>query len=265
MPTAENGQVRLHYETSGIASGEVLVFSNSLGSSLQMWDKVLPRFESIYRVVRYDTRGHGGSSVPPGPYTIEQLGHDLLFLLDHLGIGRVNFCGLSLGGMLGMWVGIHAPQRVHRLVLANTGAHILTPEIWDQRIATVQESGMAPLATASLERWFTPSYRSEHPADMETIRNMIAATDPAGYMACCGVLRNTDLRADMGAIAVPVLVITGTHDPATPPSNGRALHAAVLNSKYVELDASHLSAWERADEFADAAVGFLSGEMPGNG
>jgi 3-oxoadipate enol-lactonase len=265
MPIVENGQVRLYYETTGVASREVLVLSNSLGSNLHMWDKVFPLLESTYEVVRYDSRGHGRSSVPPGPYSINQLGRDLLFLLDHLGIERVNLCGLSLGGMVAMWMGIYAPQRVHRMVLANTGARILTPEMWDQRIATVHESGMAQLAAATLERWFTPSYRNEQAADMETIRNMIAATDPAGYIACCGALRDTDLRDDIGAITVPALVITGTRDPATPPSNGRALHAAVPNAKYVELDASHLSAWERADEFADAVIAFLGGENPGNG
>ena len=265
MPIAENEQVRLHYETSGLSAGEVLVLSNSVGSNLHMWDKVLPRLESAFRVVRYDTRGHGRSSTPPGPYTINRLGYDLLFLLDHLGIGRANVCGLSMGGMVAMWLGIYAPQRLRRLILANTGAHIGTPEIWAQRIATVQNSGMAALAGVMLERWFTPSFRDNHPADMETIRNMVAATDPDGYIACCGAIRDTDLRSDISAIAAPALVITGTHDPATPPSNGCAIHAVIRNSKYVELDASHLSAWERAEEFADAAIAFLATEERSDG
>jgi len=265
MPTVENGGVRLHYETSGIASGQVLALSNSLGSSLHMWDRVLPQLESRYRVLRYDTRGHGRSSVPPGPYTIDQLGHDLLALLDHLGIDRANLCGLSLGGMVAMWMGIHAPHRLNRLILANTGACILTAEMWDQRIAVVQDSGMTSLAAASLERWFTSTYRNAHPAEMETIRSMIAATDPDGYIGCCKVLRDTDLRADIHAIAAPALVITGTHDPATPVSDGRAIHAALPHSTCIELDSSHLSAWERGEEFADCAIAFLGTEVPGNG
>jgi len=265
MPVAENGQVRLHYETSGLAAGEVLVLSNSLGSNLHMWDKVLPRLESAFRIVRYDTRGHGSSSTPPGPYTINRLGYDLLFLLDHLGIGRANVCGLSLGGMVAMWLAMYAPQRLRRVILANTGARIGTPDMWDQRIAMAQNSGMATLAGVMLERWFTPPFRNQHPADMETIRSMVAATDPDGYIACCEVIRDTDLRSDIGEIAAPALVITGTHDPATPASDGRAIYAAVRNSKYVELDASHLSAWERAEEFADAAIAFLGGEKPVNG
>src|SRR5947207_1047028 len=167
MPKVESGDVRLRYELSGKPDGEILVFSNSLGSNLHMWDKVFPCFEESYRVLRYDTRGHGESSVPPGPYTIAQLGSDLLFLLDQLGIERVNLCGLSLGGMVAMWMGIHAPRRVGRLILANTGARIGTPQMWDERLAAVQQSGMASLALTGLQRWFTPAYREKHPQDME--------------------------------------------------------------------------------------------------
>lgn len=265
MPSADNGPVRLHYEMSGTGSGEVLVLSNSLGSNLHMWDRVLPRFENSYTIVRYDQRGHGDSSVPPGPYTIEQLGADLLFLLDHLAIQRIHLCGLSLGGMVGMWMGIHAPQRIRRLILANTGARILTPDTWDQRIAFVRQSGMSALAAATPERWFTPRYRDEHPAEMDTIRSMISATATDGYIGCCGVLRETDLRAAIPAITAPVLVVSGTHDPATPPSDGRAIHAAIPGSRYIELGASHLSAWERAQEFADAVIAFLNAEERSHG
>ncbi|HEY3628189.1 MAG TPA: 3-oxoadipate enol-lactonase [Terracidiphilus sp.] len=260
MPVADNGSVRIHYQTGGIAGRDVLVLSNSLGSNLHMWDKVLPRLESTCQIVRYDTRGHGLSSVPSGPYTLDQMGSDLLFLLDLLGLQRVNLCGLSLGGMVGMWMGLHAPQRIRRLIFANTGARILTPELWDQRIETVHNIGMASLATATLERWFTPHYRKQHPEEMQTISRMIAQTHLDGYTGCCGVLRDTDLRADIHAITAPALVISGTHDPATPPSDGRALCAAVSHSRYVELDASHLSAWECAKEFADAAIAFLGTE-----
>jgi len=260
MPKVESGDVRLRYELSGKPDGEILVFSNSLGSNLHMWDKVFPCFEESYRVLRYDTRGHGESSVPPGPYTIAQLGSDLLFLLDQLGIERVNLCGLSLGGMVAMWMGIHAPRRVGRLILANTGARIGTPQMWDERLAAVQQSGMASLALTGLQRWFTPAYREKHPQEMEMIRSMIAATDAQGYAWCCGVLRDSDLSGEIGAIEAPCLVITGSHDLATPPSDGRALHSALRNSSYVELDASHLSAWERAEEFANTVLPFLDTE-----
>ena len=265
MPKAENGDVRLYYELSGKPEGETLVFSNSLGSNLHMWDNVLPWFEKSYRVLRYDIRGHGESSVPPGPYTIAQLGGDVLHLIDRLGLDRVSVCGLSLGGMVAMWLGTHAPQRVRRLVLANTGARIGTPQMWDERVATVQSSGMASLATTGLQRWFTPGYREHHPSEMEIIRSMIAATDAHGYAACCGVLRDTNLRHEVRAIEAPCLVITGKYDPATPPSDGLALHSSLRHSSYVELDASHLSAWERAQEFADVVLAFLDTQESNDG
>lgn len=260
MPTADNGAVRIYYELSGVSQGEVLMLGNSLGSNLHMWNKVAPMFEAGHRVLRYDMRGHGGSSVPPDPFTIRDLGGDVLFLLEHLGIDRVHFCGLSLGGLVAMWIGIHAPERVGRMVLANTAAHIGTREMWEQRIAAIETSGMAPLAMATLDRWFTPRYRNQHPQEMDAIREMIAATHPKGYVACCGVLRDTDLSAGMVAIEAPCLVITGTHDPATPASDGRALHSVLRRSEYVELDASHLSAWERAAEFGDAVLEFIERE-----
>jgi 3-oxoadipate enol-lactonase len=258
MATTESGGVRLHYEVSGNPRGAVLVLVNSLGSNLHMWDKVLPAFESGFRVLRFDMRGHGESGLSPQPFTIEQLGRDVLQLLDEVKVDRASVCGLSLGGVVALWLGIHAPARVERLVFANTAARIGNQEMWEQRIATVANTGMSPLAVATLERWFTPTYRARHPEEMEQIRAMIAATDPRGYTACCAVLRDADLRAEIGAIEAASLVITGTHDPATPPSDGRAIDAALRNSRYVELDASHLSAWECADEFAAAVVQHLA-------
>ena len=264
MPTTNNGEVRINYELSGSGT-ELLVLSNSLGSSLRMWDKVVPAFEPHHRVLRYDTRGHGATSVPAPPYTLDQLGRDVLFLLDHLGADRVDFCGLSLGGLIGQWLGIHSPHRLQRLVLANTGARIGTHEMWDQRIATATGPGMDALAPAIVERWFTLYYRTQHPEDMKIIHQMIVSIHPDGYAACCGVLRDADLRSEIASIQLPCLVIAGTHDPATPASDGRALAAALPASQYIELDSSHFSAWERADEFAHAVLAFLSGGELRNG
>jgi 3-oxoadipate enol-lactonase len=264
MPTTDTGEVRIFYELSG-SGADLLVLSNSLGSSLRMWDKVVPALEEHHRVLRYDTRGHGASSVPAPPYTLDQLGRDALFLLDRVGADRLNFCGLSLGGLTGQWLGIHAPQRIGRLVLANTAAHIGTREMWDQRIAIARRAGMDALAPAILERWFTPSYRDHHPEEMAFIRAMIASTDPDGYAGCCGVLRATDLRSEIASIERPCLVITGQNDPATPASDGRALSSALPNSKYAELDSSHFSAWEKPVEFAHAVLSFLSTAEPTHG
>lgn len=258
MPTAESNGVRLHYEVSGSADAPTLVLLNSLGSNLHMWERVHPSFEKKFRVLRSDMRGHGQSEVAAEAFTIEQLGRDVLNLMDEVQVGKASICGVSLGGMVGLWLGIHAPDRVDRLILANTAARIGSKEIWEQRIETVNVTGMTALAAATLERWFTPAYRHQHPEEMEKFRRMIAGTDPQGYTACCAVLRETDLQANAVQVKAASLVIAGTHDPATPPADGRTLHAAIQHSSYVELSASHMSAWECVDGFAGAVVEHLT-------
>ncbi len=265
MPTSESDGARLRYAVSGNPRGSVLVLLNSLGSNMHMWDKLLPAFQSKYRVLRFDMRGHGESRVSTEPFAVEELGHDVLCLLDKVGARRASICGLSLGGLVAIWLGLHAPKRVDRLVFANTSARIGSPEMWEQRIAFVRNTGMSALAAATLERWFTPAYRARHPEEMDRICEMIAATNPAGYAACCAVLRDVDLRAEIAAVSAPSLVIAGAHDPATPPADGRALHAAIRNSSYVELNASHMSAWECAEEFAGAVLHHLAAGENANG
>src|SRR5258706_13075640 len=159
MPFAQSGELRTHYEFSGNQE-PVLVFSNSLGTDFSMWDPQMVELAQRFRILRYDTRGHGQSSVTTGDYTIEQLGRDFLGLLDTLHLDRVHFCGLSLGGVIGIWLGLNAPDRLNRLVLCNTAAHIGTKEMWNARIATVQKDGMKPFAAAVIERWFTPEFRA---------------------------------------------------------------------------------------------------------
>ena len=199
MPTTENDGARLHYEVSGKPGGALLVLVNGLGSNLHMWDKVLPAFEARHRVLRFDMRGHGESSVSPEPLTIEQLGSDVVHLLDEVQTDRASVCGLSLGGVVTLWLGIHAPERLQRLIFANTAARIGSVEMWEQRIATVRATGMSALAVATLERWFTPTYRAHHPEEMEQIREMIAATDPRGYTGLlCGVARCRSARSNWG-------------------------------------------------------------------
>ena len=265
MLTTDSNGLRLHYEVRGAPDAPTLVLLNSLGSSLQMWDKVHSSFEQKFRVLRSDMRGHGQSEVAAEAFTIDQLGRDVLKLMDEVKAEKASICGVSLGGLVGLWLGIYAPDRVNRLILANTAARIGTKEIWEQRIESVNATGMAALAKATLERWFTPEYRNMHPEEMERIRRMIAATDPQGYTACCAVLRDTDLQGDAVQVKVPSLVITGTHDPATPPADGRTLNAAIQHSSYVELNASHLSVWECADEFAGAVVKHLTAREVAHG
>jgi len=266
MPIAELSGVTLHYYlTNEVSNGTTIVLVNSLGADFHMWDKVVPYLEKEFQVLRYDARGHGLSSVPAIPYSIEQLGGDLLELLDVLSVDRVYFCGLSLGGLVGLWLGIHSPQTIRKMVLANTAARIGTDDGWSARIETVQSLGMATIAQQSLARWFTPSYSREHPEKMTQIGNMIARTSPDGYVGCCGVLRATDLRDKLAEIETPCLVITGSEDPATPPSDGRFLHSGLRNSTYLELNASHLTAWEKCEEFASAILELFSGKDRSNG
>jgi 3-oxoadipate enol-lactonase len=257
MPFADLSGARLHYELRGAPSSEVLVLAHSLGANLHMWDKIVPALEQHYRVLRYDTRGHGSSSVPASACTITQLAGDVVELLNHLQIERAHFCGLSLGGVVGMSLGIHESQRIGRLILANTAARIGTREGWEERIAAVRASGLQELATAALERWFTAEFHKAAPQEMETIRSMIANTSVQGYIACCEALRDADLRPEVASIQARTLIITGSEDPATPPADGLWLHQAVQGSACVELPTAHLSAWERPEEFQHAVIDFL--------
>ena len=258
MSTIDNNGARLYYELEGREDAPLLVLSNSLGTTLDMWAPQMPALLQHFRVLRHDARGHGRSDVTPGPYTVAQLGNDVLALMDHLGIGRAHFCGLSMGGMIGMWLGTHHAQRLDRLVLCNTAAKIGTPDTWNPRIAKVDAEGMASIVDIVLERWFTAGFRQRAPEQVAIVRDMLLNTAPAGYSANCAAVRDMDQRADIASIAVPTLVIAGTHDGSTPAADGRAVANAVPGARYVELDAAHLSNWEQSEQFTQALLGFLS-------
>jgi 3-oxoadipate enol-lactonase len=247
----------IHFRFDGAAGAPVLVLSNSLGADLAMWDAQVPELARSFRVLRYDTRGHGASTAAPGPYAIDLLGRDVVGLLDGLGIERAHFCGLSLGGMTGMWLGVHAPARLDRLVLANTAACIGSPETYNARIDKVRASGMGAVSQAVLERWFTPAFAALHPDRMADMRRMIERTSVEGYAACCAAIRDMDQRDAIAAISAPTLVITGTHDLATPAADGRFLAERIKGSTCVELDAAHLSNIEAAPAFTAALLAFL--------
>ena len=259
MPFAELGNLRIHYILDGPASAPALVFSNSLGTTLAMWENQAAFFRGRFRVLRYDTRGHGNSSIPPGPYSVEQLATDVLSLLDHLHLERVHFCGLSIGGMIGMWLGSNVPSRLISLTLSNTAATIGTAETWNARIETVRASGMKSIAPGVMERWFTPGFRTKQPAAVAAMQRIVEETNPEGYVACCAAVRDFDFHKQLQTIRVPALVISGTHDPATTPSDGRFLSERIANSRYCELNAAHLSNIEDRDAFNSALGGFLSG------
>ena len=249
---------RFNCRVEGPAGAPWLVLSNSLGADLTMWDDQMPALAQRFRVLRYDTRGHGASAVTPGPYTIEQLGRDVLALLDALKARKVNFCGISMGGMTGMWLGAHAAERIDRLVLANTAPQIGTLEIWNTRTDAVREGGLAAIAGPLMERWFSSGFRERAPAAVARIRATLIASPAEGYVAACAAVRDADLWGVVGRIAAPTLVIAGTHDPSTPPAEGRKLAQRIAGARYVELDAAHISNVEQAERFTAELTGFLS-------
>jgi 3-oxoadipate enol-lactonase len=251
---------RLFYRFDGRSDGPVLVLSNSLGTDLSMWEPQIEALAQHFRILRYDSRGHGNSDVSPGPYDIALLGRDVLALLDGLGLERVHFCGLSKGGMVGMWLGTNAPERVERLILCNTSAQIGAPEIWNQRIETVSRHGMAAIVPAVLERWFTPAFRRASPDIVEQARRMLVATPAAGYAACCAAVRDMDQRETIGSIRAATLVTAGAQDAATPPDHARLIAERIAGAQLVELDAAHLSNLEQPADFTAAVLNFLGGE-----
>jgi 3-oxoadipate enol-lactonase len=257
MAFAELQGVRMHFEIAGPEGAPVLMFSNPLGTDLSVWDGQAGEFARTFRVLRYDKRGHGKSSVPPGPYTIEMLTRDAIALLDFLKIEKVHFCGLSIGGQTGMWIGVNAPERLNKLVLSNTGAKIGTEDGWNKRIDAVNSGGTRSMAEAILERWFTFEFRASQPPEVTRVREVLEQTDTAGYVACCAAVRDFDYRDKVDAIRASTLVISGTHDPGAPPQDGRYLSGHIPGSRYVELNASHIANIEARERFTVELSEFL--------
>jgi len=222
-----------------------------------MWNPQVDEFKRDFRILRYDTRGQRGSSVTPGPYSMDLLAEDVIVLLDLLKVQRVSFCGLSMGGMIGMALALHHPERLHKLVLCNTSPKIGTMESWNARIEAVNKGGMKAVVEAVLERWFTPAFRAGgHPA-VEATHQMLMETPPTGYVACCAAVRDMDQRQAISSIRVPTLVVCGSSDPVTPPAEGRFLAQQIAGAEYVELSAAHLSNVEAAALFNEAVGRFL--------
>ena len=249
---------RIAYRFDGPPDKPVLVLSNSLGTDHAMWDQQVAGLASHLRVLRYDQRGHGASDTPPGAYSMDRLARDVVELLDALGLDRVHFCGLSLGGMVGQWLAVHAPERIERLVLANTSAFMGPPSGWQARIENVLSNGMAPVAQASIERWFTPGFIAAEPQQIDRIRTMLLANNPAGYAGCCAAIRDMDQRATAGLNRLPTLVIAGADDLATPVASAAFLAAQACTARLLVLDpAAHLSNVEQSEAFTDALLDFL--------
>ena len=260
MTFIEANGTSFNYQLDGPVHAPVVMLSNSLGTNLSMWDRQIPALTQRFRVLRYDMRGHGRSNVTPGPYTIEGLAQDVVGLLDAVRIQRAHFCGLSVGGALGQWLGTNAANRFKSLVLSNTAARIGTAETWNTRIKNVHEGGMAAIADAVLSRWFTQDFIKKSPESVEATRQMLWHTPPDGYVATCAALREMDQRETVARVSLPTLVIAGAKDGVTTPADARFLMERIHGARYLELNAAHLSNIEDAGPFTDALVNFLAGQ-----
>lgn len=258
MPHAKINGIDLYYEISGKEDGPPILFSNSLASTLHMWDPQMPAFQKHYRVIRYDSRGHGKSGAPEGAYSIETLVDDAIGLLDHLGIDQTDFCGLSKGGMVGQRLATLHPKRVDRLVLCDTACYMGPPEMWEGRIDTASVDGMGGVVDATIMRWFTEPFQKRDPAAVDKVREMILNTPVAGFVGCCRAIQSMDQRETIQAISAPTLVVVGADDPGTTPDAAREIHKRIKGAKLEILpDAAHLANIEQPKLFDEAVLGFL--------
>lgn len=252
--------MRVNFVAEGPESGEVVVLSGSIGSNLSMWDPQAGALTGAgYRVVRYDHRGHGRTPVPDGPTTLADLGNDVVELLDTLGVRRARFVGLSLGGMTGMWLGIHAPDRIAGLVLCCTSPELGTPDAWAERARQARTEGMAGIADASIQRWFTEGWRAANPELAREYHHMTAATPAEGYAACCEAIGSMDVLGGLPKIEAPTLVVSGADDPATPPEgHGSRIAEHVPDARLEVLEpAAHLANVEQADRLNELLLEHL--------
>lgn len=249
----------------GDAAAPALILSNSLGTTLEMWDPQVAALCEHYRLIRYDTRGHGGSPITPGSYSFADLGQDVLAVLDALGIERAAFCGISMGGHTGLWLGVHAGARFNAIVVCNSAAKIGTPQGWNERAAMVREGGQASmqaLAESSPGRWFSAEFANAQPATVQRAQAWIAGIAPQGYAACCEALAASDLRDDLHRITTPTLLLAGASDPVTTVADAQAMEAGIAGAQLVVVPASHLSNLEAPRAFNQAVLHFLATPQP---
>ena len=250
MPTLKIAGNDCFYTYENLGHDDTIVFSNSLGTDLSMWDKVVHILRNHLNILRYDTRSHGQSTSSSDFLTIAELGQDVISLLDQLKLGKVYFCGLSMGGLIGQWLGIHHPERFKKIIIANTAAKIGTADGWNARIAQVKEHGLQSIVEGTAQRWFTPAFRQNHPDVVNEVLEKFGHTSLQGYMANCAAVRDADFREELQNLKVPTLVISGTQDEVTTPADGNFLASRIPRSRHVQLNANHLSSVELPVEFA---------------
>ena len=257
MPTINADGCPINVQIDGRDDAPVLMLSNSLGTNLHMWDAQMPELTKHFRVVRYDRRGHGKSGVPKGPYTMERLGRDVLAILDTLKIQKINWCGLSMGGMVGMWLGGNAGERINKLILSNTTCYYEDKSPWAGRIKTVRDKGLASIIEMNMARWFTQGFRDSHPEEMKRFNESFLATNPEGYVGCIEAIRDMDHRPFLPKIKAPTLIIAGKDDPATTVAQAEYLRDHIPGSKMIVLDAADISNAEQPQAYTRAVLDFL--------
>jgi 3-oxoadipate enol-lactonase len=249
---------RLNHRLDGPPGAPILVLSGSLGTDLTMWDRLLVPLRERYRTLTYDLRGHGQSGVPPGPYAMSDLGEDLLSLMDQLEIERASLCGLSIGGMISMWIAANAPERVDGLIVCCSSAHMDPEAGYGERARAVRRDGLEPIADSVIGRWFTGRFIRENPVLVGDMRARLCAVPPEGYAGCCEAIDGMDLRGALRAIRARTLVVAGEADPATPPDHGRAIAEAVPDAELIVLPgAAHLAPVEQPEDTAALILDFL--------
>lgn len=257
MPVIQSNSCPLHVEVEGPERAPAIMLCNSLGTTLAMWDAQVKPFARHFRVVRYDRRGHGKSGVTKGPYTMAMLGQDALAIMDALDLKKVNWCGLSMGGMVGEWLGANAPDRIERLVLANTHYYYTDKEFWSGRIKLVSDKGLAHIVGPNMERWFTKEFREREPETIARMTEMFVSTPLDGYVACCAAVRDMDHRDLLPKIKAPTLVIAGRQDNATPIDAAEHIRSHIAGAALTLLDAAHISNVEQAADFTAEVLGFF--------
>lgn len=258
MPTVQSNGCPIHYEIEGLENKPVLMLCNSLGATLHMWDGQMPQLTQHFRVLRYDRRGHGKSGVPAGPYTMEMLGRDALAVLDAAKVENTHWCGLSMGGMVGMWMGAKAPQRVNKLILSNTTAYFPDKEIWNGRIKTVREKGLQAVVGGTMERWFTQDFREREPKKIQWMTDMFLSTKPEGFIACGEAVRDMDHRELIKSIKAPTMVIAGRHDAGTTVEMAEFIRKNIPGASLTLFDAAHIANVEQQHDYTEAVIGFLT-------
>ncbi len=258
MPMIDAGGATLHVEMEGPEDAPVLMLSNSLGTDLHMWDPQAEAFARDFRLLRYDRRGHGRSSAPAGPYSMELLGRDVLAILDALEIETINWLGLSMGGMVGQWLGANAPERVDKLILSNTSCYYDDKNFWNGRIKFIREKGLAEIVGPNMERWFTREFRENSPQTIARMKEMFVATPLDGYIACCEAVRDMDHRELLGRITAPTLIMAGLKDPATTLENAEYIRSRIPGARLALVDAAHIANVEQPQAYARAVLDFLN-------